>query len=112
MIDVEGEFDALVSTSWSSPFSWTTGEYPPKFHTAKGTQFSIPRFQLNNAIFIAKWDRLAEVKNGYELKWLPYMIGVDEATDIDDQTDFNIAEAILQWRQSHEETAKPATENL
>ena len=112
MIENEGQFEALVSTSRSSPFSWGSGEHPPKFYTVKGTQFHIPRFQLNNAIFIAKLDRLLEVKNGYELKWMPYMIPVDEAVDIDDETDFEIAEAILQWRQNHEEAAKPATENL
>ena len=112
MIDVEGEFDALVSVNWSSPYSWASGEYPPKFYTANGTQFSIPRFQLNNAIYIAKWDRLYEVKNGYELKWLPYMIEQDEAIDIDDIKDFEMAEAILQWRQRNEEVTQPAPKNL
>jgi CMP-N-acetylneuraminic acid synthetase len=111
MIDMEGAVDAMVSVSKSNPFSWSSAEPNPKFHTAIGTQFMVPRFELNNAIYIAKWGRLFEAKNGYELKWTPYMIPADEAVDIDNITDFNIAEAILQWRQANE-GKEPATGNI
>ena len=102
IIDMAASVDALVSTSVSNPYSWSAAETYPKFQTVLGTQFTIPRLELNNAIYIAKWDRLREEVNGYTLKWTHFTIPADEAIDIDDKADFQIAEAILQWRRTHE----------
>lgn len=112
MIDMESAVDALVSVSKSNPYSWSVAEPNPKFYTVLGTQFAVPRLELNNAVYIAKWDRLLEVKNGYELKWTPYAIEDDEAIDIDTETDLMIAEAVLQWRDRNEETKQPPSANL
>ena len=113
MLKMEDVQDALVSISKSSPFSYAPAEIP-QFHRAKGTQFMLPRFELNNAIYVAKWSALSSQPNGYKLRWCPYQIPKDEAVDIDDETDLHIAEAILQWRQKHEgeEVTKPATEDI
>jgi CMP-N-acetylneuraminic acid synthetase len=103
MIELSDVFDAIVSVNRTSPFSWCSANLPD-FTKAKGTQYHLPHFQLNNAIYIAKWDKLYEVTNGYDLKWHILTIPADEAVDIDEITDLRIAEAILQWRQHNEET--------
>jgi CMP-N-acetylneuraminic acid synthetase len=105
--------DALASVNFSNPFNWSVCTYPPDFSKAEGTQFMPAHWELNNAIFIAKWDKLYEVENGYSLHWIPQCIPTDEAVDINDETDLHIAEAILQWRrQNEEETEEPSTEDL
>jgi N-acylneuraminate cytidylyltransferase len=94
-------FDAMVAVTYSSPFSWCAAERPD-FSKAKNTQDHVPRFELTNAFFIAKWDKLMETKNLYSLNWAQFTIEADEAIDIDEETDLHMAEAILQWREKNE----------
>jgi CMP-N-acetylneuraminic acid synthetase len=112
MIELEDVCDAMVAVAYSSTFSWSVAE-KPDFSKAKNTQEHVPRHKLTNAFFIAKWDKLLEKKNLYALNWLPYCIDADEAIDIDDEVDFNIAEAILQWRDRNEQEAtEPSTRDI
>jgi CMP-N-acetylneuraminic acid synthetase len=104
-LEILGEScDALVSVSISNPFSWCCVE-KPNFSDAKRTQDCLTRLELNNGLFVAKWEKLYEVKNGFDLNWLPFTIwDKTETIDIDEEDDLIIAEAILQWRQKNEVT--------
>lgn len=102
MVEYEDIADALVSVHEVSPYVWSANNLHPDFSKALGTQFSVPKFSLNNALIIAKWVNLYEVVNVYKLKWIPYNIPLDEAIDIDNETDFTMAEAILHWRLHNE----------
>jgi CMP-N-acetylneuraminic acid synthetase len=102
LVHYEDVCDAIVTTSHANPYSWAAGATPPNFSKVKGTQYMIPRFQLNSVGYIAKWDKLFEAKNIFNLKWLPYWIDDPmEAIDIDDECDLNMAEAVLQWRRNN-----------
>jgi CMP-N-acetylneuraminic acid synthetase len=103
MLKHEQACDAIVTISSANPYSWSSKRVPRTF-TTTGVQTAEPRFQLNNGVFVAKWDKLYAVDNGYMLRWLPLQIPSDEAIDIDDVTDLHMAEAVLQWRRRHGKT--------
>ena len=93
-------FETYISVNEVSPFSWVAGNRPD-FSKAKNTQAYPPRYALNNAFIISTWRNML-TGNIYGSKWAPYPIPADEAIDIDDETDLQMAEAILQWRQNEE----------
>ena len=94
--------EALVSVSYISPYVYERGEIPD-FSNVKMSQNCVEKFALNNAINIVKWNAIKKNKNIFKCNWFPCVIDADEAIDIDDKTDFEMAEAILQWRQRNEE---------
>jgi CMP-N-acetylneuraminic acid synthetase len=97
--------ETYISVNKVSPFSWVAGNRPD-FSKAKNTQAYPPRYALNNAFIISTWDNM-RAGNIYGSKWAPYTIPADEAVDIDTETDLQMAEAILQWRQNEAEKSTP-----
>lgn len=53
-------------------------------------------WQLNAQIYIGKWDIWAQRKDYYETEVIPYRMPKERSVDIDDMTDFRIAEFLMQ----------------
>jgi CMP-N-acetylneuraminic acid synthetase len=102
-------FDSMVSVHSVEPYSFS--ENQERYIDFDKFKFNKKRYCLNNAIHIAPWDWLASGKGFYSGNWSYYEIPADEAVDINNQTDFNIAESILHWRQ-HYESPESTTEDL
>jgi len=70
----------------------------PKELRDKRSQDHPQAYQLNGAIYLAKWDIFAEGKDYYEQNTYAYISPEDEFIDINDKYDFALAESILAGR--------------
>ncbi|MHC4332609.1 MAG: cytidylyltransferase domain-containing protein [Planctomycetota bacterium] len=94
---------AVVSVSYTSPYTFETGQERWKDFGKKATaERWKDRLCLNNAFFVSGWKKLQRGKNIYDDDWGWFDIPADEAIDIDYETDLKMAEAVLQWRQRYE----------
>jgi CMP-N-acetylneuraminic acid synthetase len=100
-VHVFNTIDALVSVNETGPYVWSQGERVD-FSGENSTENCLKKYMLNNALFAFKWETAFKHDNLYESAWAPYVIPPDEAIDIDNETDLQMAEAVLQWRQRYE----------
>lgn len=70
----------------------------PKELRLKRSQDHPQAYQLNGAIYLAKWEIFAEAHDFYEQDVYAYISPEDEFIDINDEIDFKLAEAILAGR--------------
>lgn len=67
----------------------------PKTKRGKNRQCHSQRYQLNNGIYVGRWDVWAKRKDYYESKIVPVFMPKERSVDIDDITDFRIAEFLM-----------------
>lgn len=94
--------DSLVSVSRIGPYHFKENEVID-FSQKTKSQDEPVYYQLNNAFFASDWETM---KNGtlYETKIMTYAIPNDESVDINVAEDVMLAEAILEWRKTHDQS--------
>jgi len=70
----------------------------PRDMRTKRSQDHPQAYQLNGAIYLAKWDIFAEGKDYYEQNTYAYITPDDQFVDINDNLDFKYAESLLRGR--------------
>ncbi len=97
-----GKYDSLFSVTRLQTRLWDENTRPVNHdpNILLQTQDLPPIFEENSCIYLFKAEKLRERRNRIGEKPLMYEIKPDEALDIDEETDFMIADIILKNRHS------------